>query len=91
MGIDEGRQQQVDRVCAKLRVGPEGQVIVVHPRTGLQREWPVLGDRLGLLRRLHRQLAYCSGDRLFEAVRREYVWNGMREDCRYVARTALPN
>lgn len=52
---------------------------------------PLLGERQAILRRVHAEMAYCSGQRLHQRLKAGYYWTGMKVDCERIARESLPN
>ncbi len=42
---------------------------------------PWLKDRASLIREVHREASFCSGDKLFQLLRSKYFWHGMRAAC----------
>ena len=52
---------------------------------------PAIAEREAILRDFHHVGAYCSGDRLYLAIRHYYYWPTLRRECLAAAASALPN
>lgn len=81
--------------CARtsrwLRVDAAMGDLVMVQSDGRRRWVPLIGEREGLLRRVHAEMAYCSGQRLHQRILASYYWNGLKRDCERIARKSLPN
>ena len=64
--------------------------MIMEP-SGRIRMVPAIVERGDILKDFHSVGAYCSGDRLYAAIRRYYFWPRLWQECLLIAAEALPN
>ena len=68
-----------------LAAGQDGTLLSLEG-DGRVREIPAISDRAQIVKDYHVASGLCSGERLYEVIRRNYYWFGMKGDCiKYVA------
>lgn len=86
---DAGVRERVERAAQYVEMDGMGIIWLKATKNMPSRCIPPIGRRERIAKRAFREGVFPSGDRLYEVLRIQYFWTGMRADCRSLAATSL--
>ena len=78
---DPGEARRVLRAAEFVSMCEAGKLWMSTPGLKGWREVPPISKRRRLVEVTFRQCAYPSGERLYECLKEQYYWVGMKADC----------